>query len=154
MIQVCVLKSNEIDQFMPLWILQGEYHYALDPIYYKKADSSEEYIEQAILSDNPHILIAKDNGKIVGFMTMTEGQADYFDTKIEKYGEILELFVSSEARNKGIGRLLIAAAEKYFAEKGIKWVKLYCSSFNSGALALYDKIGFIDRQRVLFKEVK
>ncbi len=97
--------------------------------------------------------MAKDQANLVGFITFKITESDYFDTKIKKYGEIIEVFVLNTHRQKGIGRMLLGAAEKYFYNKKVRWVKLQVSTFNKNAIGAYEHLGYQNRQTLLFKNM-
>lgn len=148
----------DIEALLGLWKDQCDYHFGLDSAYYvpSSPELSEEfraYLQKAIAANEPHILVAKQAGNIVGFITFEEGRADYFDTAITKYGEVIELHVKQDLRRGGVGAALMAAAEKFFKEHGIAQLKIQCSSFNDMALSFYHKNGYTDRQILLFKDL-
>jgi ribosomal protein S18 acetylase RimI-like enzyme len=73
------------------------------------------------------IYVAEEAGAVLGFISFERYDTLYMDSGLNLTG----LVVSKEARNKGIGRQLLEAAEKYAAEKGLKFLRL-----NSGAQRL------------------
>ncbi|MBN1331938.1 GNAT family N-acetyltransferase [Candidatus Dojkabacteria bacterium] len=154
MIKVVKLQESEISKIIPLWEAQEDFHCKIDSVYYRADPGSVEYLKNAIKTGSPAIFAAKDESDYVGFITISIEKVDYHDTNIDEYGEIIELFVKPDFRGQGIGKILLDNAHAYLAKKNIKWIKLYCSSFNSDALAFYEKLGFTDRQRVLFKPIK
>jgi len=156
--QIIKPKTKHIEQIRKLWNLEDRYHIYLDPTYYEESEEEvdpafDKYVIEAIEA-RENILIALEDDYVIGFVTFEIGQADYPDTNIKTFGEILELYVLEEYRGKGVGRALLDEAEKEFNSKGIEWVKLQCSTYNKSALAFYEKIGFEDRQRLLFRRIK
>lgn len=147
-------KMEDLDSLMSVWIEDGIFHNRIDPSYYKKFSDDRTYMENVIKTDNPHIYVAILEGKVVGFVTYELGKADYLDTNISKYGEVLELFVNENFRGHGIGRALLNKVESELKKQGITWVKLQCSTFNPKALKFYEREKYKDRQRLLFKEIK
>jgi ribosomal protein S18 acetylase RimI-like enzyme len=57
-------------------------------------------------------------------------------------GRILALVTLSAARRRGIGRALIATAEKDFAQRGIKRVALDTRLTREDAHKLYESLGY------------
>ena len=57
-------------------------------------------------------------------------------------GRILALVTLSRARRRGIGRALIAAAEKDFAQKGIRRVALNTQLTREDAQEFYESLGY------------
>ena len=104
--------------------------------------------------NTPNILVAKIEEDIVGFVTFEKAEADYFDTKIKEYGEVIELFVLEKFRKKGIGKKLLTAAEEYFVKIGLNYVELQLSVFNSNAIDFYKYMGYASKQALYFKKIK
>lgn len=149
---------EDIPHIVLLWQGQYAFHNEIDKDYYvpvtpELIEKFRAYTLEAIEQDKPNILIARENKKIVGFVTYAVGEEEYFDTKIAKFGEIKELFVDEEQRGKGIGRKLVEHAESYFATQGIKDLKIQASVFNPGAIRLYNELGYAASQTVLFKQI-
>jgi ribosomal protein S18 acetylase RimI-like enzyme len=149
---------SEIPNLLSLWKEQYELHNNLDDTYY--VPYSEElsqqfslFLEKAVREVDPNILVAKENDTLLGFITFEEDSEEYFDTKIKKFGTVVELFVSETARNKGVGRALMNAAETFFISKGLRNIKVASSTFNTRALKFYDSLGYTNRQTLLFKEI-
>ncbi len=149
---------TDISALLELWRKQYEYHHNIDSVYYvpfseELRQDFESHLLGAIRDDMPHILIAKHEENILGFVTFTGDEESYFDTNIKKFGLVIELYVSNEARGQGAGKALMEAAEAYSKSKGLTDIKLSCSSFNKNTLDFYEHIGYTDRQRILFKKL-
>lgn len=158
MIRIEKPKLDDVPSLLPLLIAQGEFHYSLDPIYYTPETQAErkfyqQYIKAAIEKDSPHILIARSNNQIAGYITFEKGHEPYFGTNITDYGEIQELFVKKQFRKSGIGAQLIAAAEKMIKTQGLRYVKVTSSAKNKYATDLYEHIGYTNRQVNLYKSL-
>lgn len=158
--QLKIVKPHlkQLSDLISLWEKQYDYHHNLDNQYYVVNSESlkqkfEKYLTKAIKANDPYILIAQVDNKIAGFITFEKGPADYFDTQIKEYGEVIELFVDNQYRKLGIGKKLLAAAEKHFTQRKIKYVKVQSSSFNQNALEFYKHLKYINRQTLLFKKI-
>lgn len=147
-------KISELDEILPLWLGQSKFHHDIDSDYYTEVTENKEYLIKAIEKDDPYMFIAILDGKICGFITYVKAEADYFDTNIQKYGEVQELYVDPAFRSRGIGRALLTKTETELKKDGYTWVKLQCSTFNPQALKFYEREQYKDRQRLLFKEIK
>lgn len=66
-----------------------------------------------------------------------------FDTIVPR-GHIAGVGVSEAARGKGVGGLLVAAAEAWCIEKSLPEVSLHCYLGNTGAYRLYQRLGYQD----------
>lgn len=149
---------EEIDELLILWSNQYKYHHDLDSDYY--VSNSEElkekfklYIEQSIKSDSPHTSVAIIDESIVGFITYEIDIESYFDTKIKRYGNVIELFVSKDHRYKHIGNALMEKAESFFKSENVNWVEIQASSSNTAASEFYQKLGYNVKQVLLFKKI-
>lgn len=144
---------NDLPQLLTLWEQQYVYHHHLDPEYYVPSTDSIEYLTRSITKNMPRILVAKENKRLIGFITFEEGKESYFDTAIKNFGIVLELFVLDNYRGKGIGRKLMNEAEQYFVGKGLEFIKVECSTFNLPGLKFYQANGYTNRQSLLFKKI-
>lgn len=150
---------QDIPQLLELWRGQYRYHHGLDNEYYvsnseELSEKFKQYLIKSINQKEPNILVAKIDGELVGFITFEENSESYFDTKINNFGEVIELFVKEDNRSTGIGKKLMEEVEKYFSKKGLKYVKLQSSTYNKLALDFYKRIGYQNRQILLYKKIK
>jgi ribosomal protein S18 acetylase RimI-like enzyme len=84
---------------------------------YETSDAEMESRLKSILKDAAYqTFVAEVDGSVCG-MIGTFAQASYEHN--DPSGRILALVTSSTARRRGVGRALLAAAEKDFASKGV-----------------------------------
>ena len=110
-----------------------------------------DYFYESLLAELPEsFLVAEVNGKLVGYiMCKTEyGFSNFKKLGFVKKGHVVSVAVLEEQRKKGIGRALI---EEAIAGTKIKkadelYLEVRCS--NNEAVRLYEKIGFIIKQRI------
>jgi len=115
---------KDLGKLISLWEEQYRYHHDLDSDYYVKSSEGltkqfREYLAKSIEKNDPYILVALIGGEFVGFISFEIDEAEYFDTKIKKFGSVLELYVSEKYRRKGIGSKLMKRVENFFKEKGL-----------------------------------
>lgn len=84
------------------------------------------------------VLIAEDNGTLVGF---------HWTKRVGQSGEIYVLGVAPGSEGRGIGRLLALCGLDHLASTGATEVMLYVESDNAAALSLYESLGFSERSR-------
>jgi len=75
----------------------------------------------------------------VGFVRL-ETQVDYFSG--EKHGYISDVAVSKSVEGRGIGRMLLEAAESWARSNGYRLLTLYVFSANARARRVYERYGF------------
>lgn len=92
------------------------------------------------LSAGATILVAEDaGGKPLGFIHVC-GDADYYSR--EECGHIADVVVAPEARGRGVGEALLAAAEQWARARGYSLLTLNVFIENTHARALYERTGF------------
>lgn len=149
---------HDLDAIMSLWREQFEYHHDLDPVYYVRVTDVFSarmlaYVKTSIEEDKPHMLVARDDKKLIGFITYAEASSSYFDSNIEKFGQVFELFTDSAYRRKGVGSLLLQAVEHFFREKGLTHMMLESSAKNPRAIDFYGSHGYTPRIVQHFKSI-
>jgi ribosomal protein S18 acetylase RimI-like enzyme len=94
----------------------------------------------AILADSDYrTFIACDGSTIAGAIGMRTGPLYEFD---EPYGQIMVLVIADGHRRRGVGRLLLDAAEAFFAERRIRFAVVTSANRRADAHAFYEKSGY------------
>jgi ribosomal protein S18 acetylase RimI-like enzyme len=88
------------------------------------------------------VLIAVDKTNIVGVITINEQR--HFTGETDGY--IGELAVASHAVRRGIGRTLIAAAETWARDRGLRHLTLHTGMANIPARDFYAALGFQEEE--------
>lgn len=84
-------------------------------------------------------LVAEDKGNVIAHLLLTF----YGIPTAPEVPNISDLYVSEEARNKGVGSLLIQAAEKMSKEHGYALTSIAVNpTLNPRAQALYERLGY------------
>jgi ribosomal protein S18 acetylase RimI-like enzyme len=65
--------------------------------------------------------------------------------ELEKVGEIHEVFVLPEYRNRGVGKMLMEKGLEYAVKKNRKVAELWVGSKNHSAKKFYKKLGFEEK---------
>jgi len=99
----------------------------------------ETRLELILLNPAYKTFVAIMDGCVCGMIgTLTYPSYEHNDAS----GRILALVTSSTARRRGIGRALIAAAEKDFAQRGIRRVSLDTRLTREDAHKFYQLLGY------------
>ena len=92
-------------------------------------------------SDDQHILVAVENGTIIGFACV------YFDKYPNRGSYLDNLHVSQNQQSKGIGKLLLKAVADLCTKKATsKGLCLLVTQFNEGAQRFYQRYGAINQE--------
>ena len=119
------------------------YHYPMKSIKKKFRKVSK--------SKNEALLVACEGKSVLGWTHISIYNMIYY----QKLGNILGLIVDQNARGKGAGKLLMAAAEKWAKKKGCAGVIVNSAESRKDAHTFYEKIGYrlVKRQERYYKEV-
>jgi ribosomal protein S18 acetylase RimI-like enzyme len=98
------------------------------------------------------ILIAEENGQVVGYVALwLEMQPEDYWTSLAGYAYISDLAVLPEQRGHGLGRALLAEAERLARQLGASALKINVLARNAIAWQLYRSVGFRDYEITLLK---
>lgn len=86
--------------------------------------------------------VATDNGKLVGYLTLIFARLP----KMKGNG-YLGLSVKASHRNRGIGTILMEAAEKLARGRNVRRLELEVFSKNRKAIDLYKRLGYVEEGR-------
>ena len=96
----------------------------------------------AATAGDGEVLVAADEQGIAGVITIRP--SIHFTG--ERDGYIGELVVAHRASRQGIGRALIAAADAWARDHGLRNLTLHTGAFNAGARAFYAALGFAEEE--------
>lgn len=101
------------------------------------------------------LYVAKSEGKIVGSAAFThssnaetEESLQYLETEQEDMLFIYDFVVHPDCHHQGIGTAMLAFAEQIGRQQGIKSIRLYVYEKNSVAIRVYEKSGYVYREKV------
>lgn len=105
---------------------------------YKRPRDARHYLRWLFKRAPSSFFLALEGDKPLGFLVAD----DHWEEGGELGGEIHEIVVSPEARDKGVGKALVQRALDYFREKGFKRAGLWVGEKNERAKAFYAHLGF------------
>ena len=97
----------------------------------------EELLWSILASTNGAVLLAEEDGKLVGFLEATGGAF-----RRNRHVVHLVVGVLAEHAGLGVGTALMEEAERWARELGIHRLELTVMAHNAAAVALYEKAGF------------
>ncbi len=96
-------------------------------------------MERIATDERYRTFVAVRDDKVCGMIgTLTYPSCEHNDSS----GRILALVILSTMRRRGIGRALIATAEKDFAQRGIRHVALNTRLARENAHRFYESLGY------------
>ena len=98
------------------------------------------------------VLVAEDAlGIPVGFVWL-KSERDYFIDMLA--GHVVDIAVTRTGEGRGIGRALLAAAERWAEEAGYPWLSLHVFEGNDRARHVYEKAGYVPEWTRMLKRVR
>jgi len=87
---------------------------------------------------NAAVYVAEDEGRIVGRLSIARDQHP-----ASRHVADLGLMVAESHRRRGVGTQLLRAAVQWGRHAGVRKLELHVFPWNTGAIALYEKFGFV-----------
>ncbi|NGN66732.1 GNAT family N-acetyltransferase [Streptomyces sp. A7024] len=103
----------------------------------------------AAASGGSAVYVAAGPDGVLGVVSITEQR--HFTGAVDAY--VGELAVACEAEGQGIGRRLMAAAESWARERGLRRIRLTTGAANAPARGFYAALGFADEEVTLSREL-
>jgi ribosomal protein S18 acetylase RimI-like enzyme len=94
------------------------------------------------------IKVAEIGGKPAGYIRFELKKSSFGD-----YGLINAIFVEKDFRSGGLGKLLIKAAEEWFASMGIFSVEATITNTNLPSLSFFRSLGYLEKRTVVEKKL-
>ncbi|MFC1810855.1 GNAT family N-acetyltransferase [Patescibacteria group bacterium] len=142
-----------MQKFMYL-LMQDEYE-MFDPtnkITWAKSQACADYFEMRIENNNSYALIVEDNGKPIGYLSGEVRTAPKYRT-LKKIGEIGDMFILEQYRNKKIGTKLIKEFIKWAKKRKAQKLMVHAFAHNNKALRFYRRHGFDDYTMILESKI-
>jgi GNAT superfamily N-acetyltransferase len=103
----------------------------------------DEYILPDLLSGLLHIDILEEDGTIAGFVIYQKDEIDNDWNFLEGWGNIRELYIKPDLRERGLGKFLLYTAEFKLKEMGI--TKAYCLP-NDSSIPFFLSCGYAESE--------
>jgi [ribosomal protein S18]-alanine N-acetyltransferase len=81
------------------------------------------------------VLAAKEGNSLIGKTVV-------FFRANSDIARLYSIAVADTARGRGLGEVLVAAAEKVARKNGCRWMRLEVRQDNAGAVRLYERLGY------------
>lgn len=139
-------KPKDIEQVTEYGVSLLKQHYDFDSYFAPAKNVHEVYqkfFKSCIHAKNRNLLIAEENGKIVGYAVGELGSRPPV-FKIRKFGFISDVFVEKKFRKQGISKQFLLELKKWFKSKNLKHIELTVHVKNEVGKKAWGKYGFED----------
>jgi ribosomal protein S18 acetylase RimI-like enzyme len=110
-------------------------------------------IRVRIASDGGALVVASEGDIILGVLSLAFATDEPFvQADLRRYGVVTDLVVAQAHRNRGIGRMLLAEAERRTKAEGLARLMIGVLSANRSALDSYERSGFAPHMVTLVKD--
>jgi RimJ/RimL family protein N-acetyltransferase len=144
--QVVIRRAREADAAAMVAYMTALTAERLDTIsqhYPPGLEDEREWVLKAQLSERGVILLALDGGEVVGALDLWAGERPD-----DRHAGRLGMSVAKAWRRRGVGeRLLRAAIDESYGWPGFCRIELEVAPWNTGAVALYERLGFLHEGR-------
>ncbi len=130
--------TNDLDSFVRLYQISYK---NMEEYAYTRKREIKWYFKWLMKRDEYGFFVAEIK-EPVGFVACDANWISFFEGK--KLGEIHELFVDPDYRNRGVGRKLLDVGIEYAKSRGRELIELWVGMTNHTAKEFYKKVGFIE----------
>lgn len=156
MLDIQRAQEADVPEIIERWAEMMRYHADLDERFElsDKAEASFETYVRSLLTDEARlILVAKDDGVLVGYVS---AQIKVHPPVFRKpsHGEITELAVAEKYRGGGIGGRLVAEVRRWLRGQGVDRVEVTAATRNERAISFWTSQGFESYFTVMAADVR
>jgi len=136
--------QRDIEQICLLYNEFFAYNAEKDPVYCRAGKEHGEYPKSVIESSGSDLIVAEDNGEIIGFIHIKEGKTPPYDALMQNhYAQIIDFYVTAAHRKKGVGAKLMDAAKRWANERNLDYIELFALAGAKDALSFYKRNDFV-----------
>ena len=141
---------DDVEQLRLLYQELEEDGVRYQPEHFVVGERSNEFFQSVIESADQDILVAEEDGKILGFShVMILEQKKVACLKPETLVYIQDLDVLESRRSQGIGTLLMEASKRYGKEHGVDFIRTQVFPQNIDGMRFYEKNGFREMMKTI-----
>jgi GNAT superfamily N-acetyltransferase len=137
---------DDYEDLCRLFAQVDKYHVELVPEIFQEFPGparSRERLSHFVDNENAEAIVAQDEGKIVGLLTLEKSDyPSYPMFKRREHAMIHTLVVDEARRRQGIGGLLLDAAAGWARDRGVRFIQTNVWRANADAREFYSKHGF------------
>ena len=141
---------DDVEQLRLLYQELEEDGVRYQPEHFVVGELSNEFFQSVFESADQDILVAEEDGKILGFShVMILEQKKVACLKPETLVYIQDLDVLESRRSQGIGTLLMEASKRYGKEHGVDFIRTQVFPQNIDGMRFYEKNGFREMMKTI-----
>ena len=141
---------DDVEQLRLLYQELEEDGVRYQPEHFVVGERSNEFFQSVFESADQDILVAEEDGKILGFShVMILEQKKVACLKPETLVYIQDLDVLESRRSQGIGTLLMEASKRYGKEHGVDFIRTQVFPHNIDGMRFYEKNGFREMMKTI-----
>ncbi|PMP75379.1 MAG: GNAT family N-acetyltransferase [Aciduliprofundum sp.] len=141
-IKIRKMEEKDIKETAELLIRLKKFNAEHDPLFTITDDierNVNDYLKQSISSEDRVVLIAEDNGKIVGAILGEIRDRLFYEPRREI--RVRDIYILPHYRKKGLGKLLLEELEKRVKGKGVDIITVEFPNENLLAHKFYSALG-------------
>ena len=155
-INVRKAKASDIGGIAYSWAGLLDYHEKIDLSYYKRSKNAMEnykrFVRKCLKDANKMFYVALINGKVAGHIGLDiKHRPPIFSTV--RYGYIIDAFVLETFRKRGVFKVLLKEAEKWFRKKKVSFIEMRISAKDDTGIKIWEKVGFEERVRMMHRKL-
>jgi GNAT superfamily N-acetyltransferase len=146
---------EDVPAIIEIWKELMDFHKELDAIFSRSATGHErfaEFLTSNMEKEDSCVLVAADCEHIVGYCQACISNYPPVLIK-EKYVEIFDMAVTKKYQRQGIGRMIIDALRRWYADKDVGRIELKYLIANKSAEEFWTKMGFKPYLKTAFLEI-
>jgi len=145
---------EDVPAIVEIWKELMDFHKRLDAIFSRSATGHEgfaEFLTSNMENEDSCVLVAADGEHIVGYCQACISKYPPVLVR-EKYVEIFDMAVTKKYQRQGIGRMIIDALRRWYADKDVDRIELKYLTANKSAEEFWTKMGFKPYLKTAFLE--
>ena len=150
--------DQDVEALLRMFVEAHQPHLEAMPHVFKGMDdiaSIRGFLLDLIERADSGVFVAELDGNPVGCLWMTEQQTPEWTILVpRRYAMIGNVVVGAQVRRRGIGRALLDQAHRWATDRGIDEVELNVYEFNTGAIALYERLGYATVSRRMWRSLR
>jgi len=142
---------TDVDGLLELWKEFMKDPASLDrpiPTHSENVKREKEFIGRLIDEDPMQILLAKQDGGLVGYLICERDVVTPLDMGY-RWSYVSDIYVRPSHRRQGVGKVLLRTILEYLRSVGSTHVRLAVWDKNDRAIQFYRELGFRDHMHIL-----